>query len=647
LTVKRRPWSVAANFPSVSAAATLAPAESVDPPAVREAASHGRWGWLWHLGVLLLCLGMGYWVMSGLWADPYRHGVSYIPGDQAFFEWLLGYGIQIIEHGVDPYFTDLMNAPIGVNLAANTSVTVFAVVFAPLTMLAGPQVSYVTILTLNLAGTAFGWYLLLARYAVRYRAAAAIGGLFCGFAPGWISHANGHLNWTAGWIAPLLLWWVFKLRDSRRWLLIGLLLGVLMAIGFSIAAELLFDAALAIAVFVIAWSCSRGTWATVRAAALRTLGALGVSAVVAGALLAYPLYMHFAGPQAFDGTGYDQRHYVEDAAAYFNYPFRSVAGYFGFQRGDLASNQTEGTSFFGAPLLLLSVVGAVLAWWRADRARKATVRALTIVGLIFAVLSLGPRLNWFNEEFREIPLLYAAVRYWPIFNAALPARMALVVVCVIGALLALLADRLLSVPHRPVWSRVVWITAFAAALVPIVPTPILTRERSAEPRFIADGTWKNYVSDGGVMSSLPYAASSAPDAQRWAAYTMARGGAQFRIPDGYFLGPGGPNGTGRVGALPRRTDWMFLRAATTGFVDDIDNFDRDRVREDLAYWNVQALFIPEQITGKDGMLFRNALVVTMTDLFGPPEQVQDVLLWRIRPGVDPVIRLEKKKKRQG
>jgi hypothetical protein len=621
-------------------AVTLAPAESVEPPAIREAAPRGRWGWLWHVVVALLCLGFGYWVTSGLWADPYRHGVSYNEGDQAFFEWLLGYGIQILRHGADPFFTDLMNAPLGVNLAANTSITVYAIAFAPLTALAGPQISYVTILTLNLAATAFAWYLLFARYAVRHRAAAAIGGLFCGFAPGWISHANGHLNWTAGWVAPVILWWVFKLRESRRWLLIGVVLGLLMAIGFSIAAEMLFYTALAIAVFVIAWSCSRGTWAAARAALPRTLGALGVSAVIAGALLAYPLYMHFAGPQSFEGTGFDQRRFVEDAAAYFNYPYLSLAGFVGLQRGDLASNQTEGASFFGAPLLILVTVGAVLLWWRASRARKATVRAVTIVGVLFAVLSLGPRLNWFNEEFRNVPLLYAAVSHWPIFNAALPARMALVVVCAIGTVLALLADRMLTGPRRPVWVRVAWITAFAVALVPIIPRPVLTSERSAEPRFIADGTWKKYVSNGGVMSSLPYAASSAPDAQRWQAYTMARGGKQFRIPDGYFLGPGGPNGAGRVGALPRRTDWMFLRAASLGFVDDIDNYDRDRVREDLAYWNVEALFIPDQLYGKDGIMFRNALVITVTDLFGPPERVQDVLVWRVRPGTDPMPQQE-------
>jgi hypothetical protein len=119
---------------------------------------------------------------------------------------------------------------------------------------------------------------------------------------------------------------------------------------------------------------------------------------------------------------------------------------------------------------------------------------------------------------------------------------------------------------------------------------------------------------------------------------MARGGRQFRIPDGYFLGPDvdGKKGKGRIGAVPRRTDWLFLRAAIYGYVADIDNFDRAQARADLAYWGVDALFLPDRLTGPDGMLFRSAVEITATDLLGPPERVDDVLVWRIRPGLDPI-----------
>jgi hypothetical protein len=167
---------------------------------------------------------------------------------------------------------------------------------------------------------------------------------------------------------------------------------------------------------------------------------------------------------------------------------------------------------------------------------------------------------------------------------------------------------------------------------------VLTGQRAPEPSFIADGLWQDYVSDGGVLTALPFATTDTADGQRWQAYTMARGGKQFRIPDGYFLGPGGPEGVGQIGATPRHTDWMFLRAALYGSVVPIGDYDRDQARQDLAYWKVEAVFLPDQITGSQGPLFRAAVEMTATDLFGQPERVGGVLLWRIRPGIDPVAR---------
>ena len=43
--------------------------------------------------------------------------------DQGQFEWMLAYGVYLLQHGTDPFFTDLLNAPRGVNLAMNTSST--------------------------------------------------------------------------------------------------------------------------------------------------------------------------------------------------------------------------------------------------------------------------------------------------------------------------------------------------------------------------------------------------------------------------------------------------------------------------------------------------------------------------------------------
>jgi hypothetical protein len=617
--------------------AAPAPAEPADPPAEAVTPPRVRRRWPGHVLFAVIAIGMAVYVTQGLWADPYTKVLARNAGDHAFFEWLLGYGVYVLSHGADPFFTDLLNAPVGVNLAANTSITVYIVLFSPLSYLLGPQVSFVTILTLNLAGAAFAFYWFCLHHLTTRRAAAAVAGLFYGFAPGFISHANGHLNWSAGWVAPVVLWWVLKLRETGRWLRNGIVLGVLVGVGFSIAAEGLFFTALASAVFMVSWALSRSTRAEARAAAPTVLAGLGVTAVIAGVLLAYPLYMHFDGPQSFSGTGFNQRHYVEDVAAYFSYSGRTLAEWAGLGSDHLAPNPTEETSFFGLPMLMLVAGGLVLLWQRSDAGRRATLRALIVVAVTFMLLSWGPRLQIFEHE-TDIPLPYAVLAHLPLFDSALPLRFALVVVGVFGMVLALLADRLLTDAGLSSNVQTSFAAAFAVALVPIVPLPLLIADRSPEPRFVADGTWKQYVTGDGAISSLPFANTASADAQRWQAYTLARGGRQFRTPDGYFLGPGGEDGTGRIGAPWRRTDWLLLRAARYGEIPTVSNGDRAAARDDLAYWNIQALYLTDRVTGMNGPDFRAALEITARELLGEPERVQDVLVWRIRPGVDPVDR---------
>jgi hypothetical protein len=582
--------------------------------------------------VIAVALGTAFWVTQGLWAQPYDHTLVHNSGDQAFFEWVLGYGVHLLGHGGDPFFTTAMNAPLGVNLAANTSITAYALLLAPLTKMAGPQISFVVILTLNLAGSAVAWYLFLLRHLVRWWPAAAVGGLFCGFAPGFIAHANGHLNFTAGWIGPVVVWWVLKLRAPGRWLRNGAVLGVLLAVCFTIAAEALFFTALATGVFVVTWSLAPVNRAEVRAAAPTVLRALAVTAAVAGGLLAYPLYMHFAGPQTFTRTGFNQQHYAEDVISYLTYPDRSLAGWAGLSSSWLAPNPTEETSFLGLPLIVLTVCALVLLWRRTEAGRRATLRALAVVAAVFTVLSWGPRLHILGAE-TSIKLPYAALIRLPLFDAALPGRFALVVSCVVGVVLALAVDQLRDEPGR---LRMSYAAAFTVALVPLIPLPLLTVPRAPEPAFIADGRWRAYVPAGGAMTALPFATNMTPDAQRWQAYTLARGGSQFRMPDGYFLGPGGPNGAGRLGAPWRRTDWLFFRAAVYGYVGAIDDADRAAARSDFAYWGVDAVFLPDQISGQEGILFRAAVETTAAELLGPPHRDGGVLVWRIRPGVDPV-----------
>ncbi|WBB75200.1 DUF2079 domain-containing protein [Micromonospora sp. WMMD1128] len=586
--------------------------------------------------VTLAALALALWVTSGMWRDPNTRTITVNSSDQALFEWLLAFGGHALTHGENPFFTHLINVPDGVNLAVNTSITVYAAVFAPLTYLVGPPVTFLVILTLNLAATAVAWYWLLSRHLVGSRLAAGVGALFIGYCPAMVSHANAHLNWTAGWLVPLLIWGVFRLRRPGRAVTGGIVLGLLVAVAFSIAAEGLFFTALALALFLLVRAAHPARWAEARAVLPRMLAGLGVTALVAGVLLAYPLWLHFAGPQRFHGTGFDPLIHSEDVAAYLSYPRRSLAGWAGFGTS-LAPNPTEENSFFGVPLLLLALACFVLLWRRADRAFRATLLALGVTAVVFAVLSWGPTVKWNGRRTDQL-LPFGVLDNLPVVNAALPSRLALVVAPVIGLLLAYTIDALRApTPRpderaRPARRRVAgaaWVVGFAVALLPLLPTPLLTSVREPVPEFITGGAWKRYVPPDGVLTPLPLTVDVYPDGQRWQAYALAHRQGEFRIPAGFFLGPGGPDGRGRIGPVPRTFDSLMDQAGSTGLVPIITAGSIAESRADLRYWGVRAVVLADRVHGAKYDVDEEALRRTATALLGPPERVEDVWLWRV------------------
>ncbi|MFI6128985.1 DUF2079 domain-containing protein [Micromonospora sp. NPDC051141] len=577
--------------------------------------------------VTLAAVALALWVTSGMWRDPNTRTITVNSSDQALFEWLLAFGGHALTHGQNPLFTHLINVPDGVNLAVNTSITVYAAVFAPLTYLIGPPATFLVILTLNLAATAVAWYWLLSRHLVGSRTAAGAGALFIAYCPAMVSHANAHLNWTAGWLVPLLIWGVFRLRRPGRAVTGGIVLGLLVAVAFSIAAEGLFFTALALAVFLLVWALHPARRAEARAALPRMAAGLGVTALVAGVLLAYPLWLHFAGPQRFHGTGFDPLIHSEDIAAYLSYPRRSLAGWAGFGTS-LAPNPTEENSFFGVPLLLLAVACFALLWRRADRAFRATLLALGVTAVVFAVLSWGPTAKWNGRRTDQL-LPFGVLDNLPVVNAALPSRLALVVAPVIGLLLAYAIDTLRARPPRRRVTGAAWVVGFVAALLPLLPTPLLTSVREPVPAFVTTGAWQRYVPPDGVLTPLPLTVDVYPDGQRWQAYALAHRQGEFRIPAGFFLGPGGPDGRGRIGPVPRTFDTLMDQAGRTGLVPIITEGSIEESRADLRYWGVRVVVLADRVHGAKYDVDEEALRRTATALLGPPERVEDVWLWRV------------------
>ena len=554
-------------------------------------------------------------VCANYWVDIRHRVSSHLPTDHSWFEWLLSHGAYSVRHLENPLYSTRQNAPDGVNLMANTSVLGITLPLAPVTMLFGPQVAYVLYLGGALAATATTSYWALSRHLVGSRAAAFIGGGFIGFAPGIIHHANGQPNFVSNFLLPVILVRVLRLSEPGRWLRNGVILGLLVTYQIFINEEMLLITALACLVIVAAYAVQR--WPDARARMRPFLQALGVGGSLALALTAYPLWFQFYGPGSYRGLENGVFHsWGEDLAAFVTFARDTLAG---SPEVEATIGQTEQNTWFGWPLVALTLLIAVLLWRTSLVARTATV-----VGAVFAVASLGPRIRLNGRE-TETPGPWAFIPdNLPLVEMMMPTRLSLVLVGVIGVLLALAWDRVTSTPLPATvdarWVRGVAHGLIALALLPLVPRPLPAMHVDPPPSFITSGAWRSYVPEGRTLVPVPVPSNvHGLSTLRWSALTRH----EFPVPGGYFIGPD-HQGNGIFGAPPRPTTSLMYQVIDTGEIPEITDEHRRQAVEDLRYWRASVVVLGEHPRDDE-------LHGLMTALLGPGERVADVWLWDVRP----------------
>lgn len=546
------------------------------------------------IGFAILYTLMGVFVTARLWRAIDDRRVE-INSDHSQFIWFLRHAVRVITEGVDPFFTNMLNAPDGVNLMANTSALGLTLPMVPVTILFGPEVSFAVLLALGLAATAFGWYLLFSRLLVKSKLAAAVGGAFCGFAPGIISHANGHINWTSQFLVPFLVLAAFRLKTARD----GVPLGLLAAYQAFINEEVLLYTVLATGVFM-------GTYAFVTKTRQRILPGLGVAVAIAGAILAYPLYRQFFGNQTYHGMPVGVAHYRADLASY---PAFSRVSFGGSPASDrLSWNISEQNTFFGWPLLLLAAVMTIWLW---DR---ALVRVMAITAGVFFVFSLGENLL-VGRRGTGIPLPWALLGRLPLLDHVITVRFGLVLVPLFGALLAITVEFIRSMDN--VKFRRLATLGLIAALLPILPVPVPAKARPGVPGFISSGAWREFVQPGQSIVAVPLTSEEFPSAMEW-----QRSSDDFKLAGGYFLGPDA-TGRARFGAMPRPTAELMRDVHKTGKVPIVTAEMRQQFRDDVAYWRAAVFVLPDNTQSKHAPQLRSLL----NGLAGEGRHVRDVTIW--------------------
>ena len=137
--------------------------------------------------------------------------------------------------------------PDGVNLAWTTSVPGLAVLFAPVTLLAGPVAAYNVAAVLMPALAAWTCFL-LCRHLTRSTWSSLIGGYLFGFSSYMLGQQEGHLHMTSVFLIPLialvLVCFVQGTIDRRQ---LTVRLGLLLAAQLTFSTEIFFTVTIAIA----------------------------------------------------------------------------------------------------------------------------------------------------------------------------------------------------------------------------------------------------------------------------------------------------------------------------------------------------------------------------------------------------------------
>ncbi|HET6212543.1 MAG TPA: hypothetical protein VFE14_06690, partial [Micromonosporaceae bacterium] len=329
---------------------------------------------------------------------------------------------------------------------------------------------------------------------------------------------------------------------------------------------------------------------------------------LAGAALAYPLWIQFAGPQHVPNGPFSPAYFSMDLASFPAFSPLSIAG--SPENSRLSTGAAEYNSFLGWPLLVVAV-GCVV-WLR----RTPLAWAVAVAAVVMGWLSLGPQIV-VNGERTTHTGLYAVLEGHKVIDGALPMRFAVALVPLIATLLVLALDRALREPPGTA-ARIVVPAAIAAALVPIIPRPLPTMDRPPVPDFIAQGHWRDCVRPGGVLVPVPLPTPPEPETMRWAAAANAA----FRLPEGFFIGPYAAQGRASMGTYSQPTSHLLAEVARTGQLPEIGDAEREQARRDLEFWQASCVAL-------SAGPYETELRTTLEALLGPGRQVAGTWTWKV------------------
>jgi len=494
--------------------------------------SSGR-EWMFTAAVVLIYLALGlvaFWPVLP-WTSERLFGVA---SDSVLAMWFLAWVPHALAHGLNPLFSNAILAPHGVDLAQNTEAPFLGLLTAPLALFMGPIARANTLMILAMPASATAAFVVLKKWGV-WPVAAAIGGLMYGFSPYMVGESLGHLVLMFLPIPPFIaLTMVSILRRQGSPLRLGIQLGLLVTAQFLTEPEVMTSIAL-----VTGWAviCAAVRFQSqVREAGPAVVRSLAIALGVAAVLLAYPIWMMFAGPQHYSGTAQAVNN------PYYNDVMNLIAGG-PLQRVSLGihfagvplSNPSEAGGYIGIPVL---IVAALLAW-RSRRSARMQLALVVWVGAV--ILSLGPHF-WVDGHHIRIPLPFLVIQHLPLLDNLLPVRISMESAACMAAIIAFGLDDVRRAAVRvhlhqrgsarsgTVKAGVVAVVVLAFVVVTQLPAwPNASQSASGLPTVVSDAI----PTGNPVTISYPIASPLFAEPMTW----QADAGFRFRLVGGYAEHP--------------------------------------------------------------------------------------------------------------
>jgi hypothetical protein len=560
-------------------------------------------------GVAYLLAGIAAW--WHVWTGGAAHTITTSGwGDPAQQIWFLEWLPHAIGSGLDPFVSHAIFAPAGINLMTNSSILFPALVASPITVAFGPVVAFNVLIVLAPAASALVAYLVFRRYTT-FGFGAWLGGLFYGFSPFVLNDlADGHLHLTTLVFPPLVLLLLDDLVVSRRGspvsrgVLLGLVLAAQALTSLEVLAMLVFMGAIGIVLLAVRYP------AEIRTRWRRLATGLGVTAVTAGVLLAWPVEVLLLGPRRYRGSIFaSPESYVLWLKALV------------WPLGGNGALPHVWASYVGIPLLVVVLAGV----WRV---RNGALRLTALLAGIALIFAMGRSLHLTPAIGTHIPLPDRLVTKMPFLENLIPVRfmilvdmlLALDLAIVLGALRHWLAER--PQAQQAMASVGAGALGVIALLSPALSAqwPYPTRQIALPPVYRSHAI--THLPVGSILLAYPVMNGFMADPMIWQAEEQI----PYDMVAGYgFIPSTGPN---PIGSLPASPVTTLFNDAKIGYIGrSIPSARADAVRREIESWQVSDIVVLNRDKRP------SYLVQILTALLGrPPARIDGAWVWlHLRP----------------